>query len=105
MGLHTDSEQQMVRYIVIQYKDELLSLQADELASDARTDNNVPRLARQRSLQLGAKRSGGDKMLYTEQEKDEVASDLLAVLQKIPIEVIGESEYRLGESGGRSDGI
>lgn len=29
--------------------------------------------------------------MFSEQEKDEVVSDLLAILQKIPIQVIGKS--------------
>lgn len=69
----------MARQMILQYRDELLALQANELA-----------------LQSGSmsEGSGGRRMAeWTKalipDDKDQIASDLLMILQKIPVQVIG----------------
>jgi len=72
----------MVRYMVLLYRDELLTIQQEHLAAQPR---NGP-LRRQSVTRRNEWRS-----LFSEEEKDEVASGLLIILQKIPIQVIGLS--------------
>jgi len=73
----------MTRYIILQYRDDLLTLQQDELAAQARSGASVGRFsASQRRLET-------TRALFSDEEKDQVCGDLLAILQKIPIQVIG----------------
>lgn len=69
--------QQMARCLALQYKEELHKLQEqEELASMASG-----------GLQRNGRIERSDTWM---EEKDQVASDLLGILQKIPIQVIGE---------------
>lgn len=69
----------MARQMILQYRDELLALQANELA-----------------LLSSASDSGGGRRMaeWTKSlipdDKDQIASDLLNILQKIPVSVIGQ---------------
>lgn len=75
----------MVRYIVLQYREELGLLQDKELSLQTGiSDNEPPGVPSHR--RLSATRRPG----FTDEEKDQVASDLLMVLSKIRMEVIGE---------------
>ena len=72
----------MVRYLVLQYRDELLHIQQEEIK--AQNGNTWFRPNHERSSSRYDPRK-----LFSDEEKDEVASDLLIILQKIPIQVIG----------------
>ncbi|KAK4688912.1 hypothetical protein P7C73_g1194, partial [Tremellales sp. Uapishka_1] len=65
---------QQANIYVTQYRDELLILQEQQMAQEAYPGEPLDGLLRKASL--------------SEEEKDEVASDLLQVLQSIPIQVI-----------------
>jgi hypothetical protein len=73
----------MARQMLLQYRDELLSLQANELAleSSSLSDPNM--------MSSGSRRMAEWTKALIPDDKDQIASDLLAVLQKIPITVIG----------------
>ncbi|ORY28647.1 fungal-specific transcription factor domain-domain-containing protein [Naematelia encephala] len=79
--------QQMVRYMALQYRDELLLLQSEELAKQTRVED-TPGLNRPPRRQSPTRRAEWNRHLFSEEEKDQVSSDLLAVLQRIPIQVI-----------------
>ena len=81
----------MTRYIILQYRDDLLTLQQDELTAQARTGAAIGRFsASQRRLET-------TRALFSDEEKEQVCGDLLAILQKIPIQVIGESPQVITE--------
>ena len=82
----------MVRYMVVLYRDDLYELQRLELArtSGSATASSPSGgasggLMRRKS---STRRDWGQTIAAGE-EKEQVASDLLAILQKIPIQVIG----------------
>lgn len=74
----------MVRYITLQYRDDLLLLRKMELAK-----TNDPRESPPASKK-GSQLLDWSQAMFSEQQKDQVAMDLLSILQKIPIQVIGE---------------
>ena len=74
-------EQQMARQMLLQYRDELLGLQANELALESNTGDSG-------MISSGRRMAEWTKALIPD-DKDQIASDLLTVLQKIPISVIG----------------
>jgi hypothetical protein len=67
--------QQMVRYILLQYSEELAALADKELAQEEPPGSGV--------LGMPSRRPA-----FTETEKDMIVSDLLVILSKIPLEVI-----------------
>jgi len=71
--------------MVLQYRDELHTLQREELVTPITRDNEDWR------SRSSASRRPEWRSLFTNEEKDEVVSDLLIILQKIPIQVIGRS--------------
>jgi hypothetical protein len=75
----------MARQMLLQYRDELLALQAKELAleSSASGDSGM--------MSSGSRRMAEWTKALIPDDKDQIASDLLIVLQKIPISVIGMS--------------
>jgi hypothetical protein len=75
----------MVRYMVLQYRDELLALLQGEITQPPRDSHPHP--TRRYSFNRRPERSG---LAFSEEEKDRVMTDLLVILQKIPIQVIGE---------------
>jgi hypothetical protein len=77
--------QQMTRYVLLQYRDDLLALQQEELAHQTHMEGNI---ARSSSV---SRRLGDMRGMSSDGEKEQVASDLLVILQKIPIQVMGES--------------
>ena len=82
-----DVNQQMVRYMVLQYRDELVTIQRKELANQSRNGEIWSRPPHRQS----SKRGHEWRSLFSDEEKDEVASDLLMILSKIPIQVIGNT--------------
>ena len=81
--------QQMIRYVVLQYRDDLLTLQ-EEVAAQARQRSMSESRSTPRRQSSSQRRVELSRALFSDEEKDQVASDLLAVLQMIPIQVIGE---------------
>jgi len=86
----------MARQMLLQYRDELLGLQANELALESNTGDSG-------MISSGRRMAEWTKALIPD-DKDQIASDLLTVLQKIPISVIGAlpsilDQYRLIKSG------
>lgn len=83
----------MVRYMTLQYRDELQHLRQTEL-NKASLQREIPGpgggVRRQSN---GATRREWTKALMSEEEKDQVAMDLLGILQKIPIQVIGTAAF------------
>jgi len=73
----------MARQMLLQYRDELLGLQANELALESNTGDSG-------MISSGRRMAEWTKALIPD-DKDQIASDLLTVLQKIPISVIGAS--------------
>lgn len=73
----------MARQMLLQYRDELLSLQANELALESSS------LSDPSMMSSGSRRMAEWTKALIPDDKDQIASDLLAVLQKIPITVIG----------------
>jgi hypothetical protein len=71
--------------MVLQYRDELISLLQAEIAQGSREAASTS--ARRHSSGRRAERS---TLAFSEEEKDQVMTDLLVILQKIPIQVIGE---------------
>jgi hypothetical protein len=71
----------MARQMLLQYRDELLGLQANELALESNTGDSG-------MISSGRRMAEWTKALIPD-DKDQIASDLLTVLQKIPISVIG----------------
>ncbi|WVQ85310.1 hypothetical protein IAT38_007475 [Cryptococcus sp. DSM 104549] len=69
--------QQLVRFMIIQYRDELLDLQFDE---EQGTTNQDYALRPQRPAS-------------SQDERDEVIIDLLSILQKIPIKVLAVNSF------------
>lgn len=65
----------MGRQLILQYRDELLSLQAEQLVPPSRSSTS--RLSQ---------RLSGNMLL---DHNEDIASDLLAILQSIPIQIIG----------------
>jgi hypothetical protein len=78
--------QQMVRYIVLQYREELGLLQDKELQLD---DSELPGAISRRRASL-ARRPG-----FTDEDKDQIANDLLTVLSKIRMEVVAINSVAL----------
>ena len=74
----------MARQMLLQYRDELLALQANELALESSGDSGM--------MSSGRRMAEWTKALIPD-DKDQIASDLLTVLQKIPISVIGTSYH------------
>lgn len=70
----------MARQMILQYRDELLALQANELALQSSSSENG-----------GGRRMAEWTKALIPDDKDQIASDLLNILQKIPVSVIGES--------------
>lgn len=77
--------QQMARQMLLQYRDELLALQANELALESSS------LSDPSMMSSGSRRMAEWTKALIPDDKDQIASDLLTVLQKIPISVIGKS--------------
>jgi hypothetical protein len=73
----------MARQMLLQYRDELLNLQANELALESSS------LSDPSMMSSGSRRMAEWTKALIPDDKDQIASDLLAVLQKIPITVIG----------------
>ena len=69
----------MARQMILQYRDELLALQANELALQSSASDNG-----------GGRRMAEWTKALIPDDKDQIASDLLVILQKIPVQVIGE---------------
>ncbi|KAL1407482.1 hypothetical protein Q8F55_006915 [Vanrija albida] len=86
--------QQMVRFIAIQYREELGALQDKELVNQTGIDEieppGAPTNTNRRLSQIRLGRTG-----FTEEEKDQVASDLLLILSKIRLEVIAVNSFAL----------
>jgi len=82
--------QQMVRYIVLQYREELGLLQDKELQHQTGLDDNEPPGAPSRRRLSAVRRPG-----FTEEEKEQIASDLLMILSKIRMEVIAVNSVAL----------
>lgn len=78
----------MTRYMLLQYRDDLILLQQEQLSAQIRGEpgpsSGLPGQKRQAPL-------GG---VFSDEEKAQVAADLLVILQKIPITVIGTSCVR-----------
>jgi hypothetical protein len=75
----------MARQMLLQYRDELLALQANELALESSS------LSDPSMMSSGSRRMAEWTKALIPDDKDQIASDLLTVLQKIPISVIGKS--------------
>jgi hypothetical protein len=75
----------MARQMLLQYRDELLALQANELALESSSSNDTGLIS------SGSRRMAEWTKALIPDDKDQIASDLLMVLQKIPISVIGKS--------------
>lgn len=86
----------MVRYITLQYRDDLLALRQTELV--AANNTREPSLGPRRQSNNSARRDWS-RAMFSEQQKYQVATDLLGILQKIPIQVIGESHRPLCRGG------
>jgi hypothetical protein len=80
--------QQMVRYITLQYRDDLLHLRKLELE---KSNNPSDRSTTSKRQSGSSARIEWRQAMFSEQQKDQVAMDLLGILQKIPIQVIGTS--------------
>lgn len=76
----------MARQMLLQYRDELLALQANELALESSNSGDSGMMS------SGRRMAEWTKALIPD-DKDQIASDLLTVLQKIPISVIGTSHF------------
>ena len=72
----------MARQMILQYRDELLALQANELALQSSSSDYA-----------GGRRMAEWTKALIPDDKDQIASDLLCILQKIPVSVIGQSLY------------
>ena len=80
----------MIRYMVLQYRDELMSIQQEEVAAQTRLSGNDDQwTSPSRRRAPSARWRSSVRCLFSEEEKDQVASDLLIILQSIPIQVIG----------------
>jgi hypothetical protein len=75
----------MIRYYVLQYRDDLLALRAKEVEASFRIEPVVERWRPPFTSKVAR-----EAMSQPENEKDSVASDMLAVLRAIPLEVIGK---------------
>jgi hypothetical protein len=82
--------QQMVRYIVLQYREELGLQQDKEMQQQTGLDDNEPPGAPSRRRLSIARRPG-----FTEEDKNQIASDLLMILSKIRMEVIAVNSVAL----------
>ncbi|OCF33250.1 hypothetical protein I316_04991 [Kwoniella heveanensis BCC8398] len=92
--------QQMVRLMILQYRDELLGLQQDSPADNMSSGSIVGAGAgannggRQASGGIQSHGNGGGSgELTSSSEKDEVVIDLLAILQKIPLKVLAVNSF------------
>lgn len=81
--------QQMVRYIILQYSEDLSALFDKEIAQQQQDDEPPG----SDSLSLG--RMPARRPVFTEEEKDLIVSDLLVILSKIPVEVIAVNTVAL----------
>lgn len=77
--------QQMARCLGLQYKEELSRLLEEE--------------ERQSGIYSAQNGNGSARSDAWMEEKDQVASDLLCILQKIPIQVIGQSRHPGSNTG------
>lgn len=80
----------MVRYIVLQYREELGLQQDKELQQQTGLDENEPPGAPSRRRLSVSRRPG-----FTDEEKDEIAGDLLMILSKIRMEVLAVNSVAL----------
>jgi hypothetical protein len=78
--------------MILQYRDELVMLQREEMASKPHAGLGSREKPRRQSSSV--RKGEFDRALFTEEEKDSVASDLLSILQAIPIQVIGEYDSK-----------
>lgn len=76
-----EQKQQLVRFTIIQYREELLKIQQDEAHQEL---DLAQREAMKRSIREQA-----------QDERDEVVVDMLSILQKIPIQVLGKCHFRV----------
>lgn len=82
--------QQMVRYILLQYSEELnLLLQQEMVAQRTGVDDEAP------GVDSLGRLAGSRRPLFSEDEKDLIVSDLLVILSKIPLEVIAVNTVAL----------
>lgn len=88
----------MIRYYVLQYRDDLLALRAKEVESSFRIEPVV-----EPWRPPFTSRVAREAMSQPENEKDSVASDMLAVLRAIPLEVIGEINLNGANSSRQRD--
>lgn len=79
----------MTRYILLQYRDDLIEIQQAELIAQNQGASAGNKLGR---LTAAQRRLDSTRAMISDEEKEQVASDLLGILQKIPIQVIGESD-------------
>ena len=74
----------MTRYLLLQYRDDLLLLQQNELAAQSEGGQG------QGNGASAPRRFDKSRAMFSDAEKEQVAGDLLVILQKIPIVVIGK---------------
>jgi hypothetical protein len=98
----------MVRYMVLLYRDDLRALQ-EAATNPPSPERQLDGLSSLRAINPSSSphgiwtpqrqsmgRGGGwGRAIFSDEEKDQVASDLLVILQKIPIQVIGEPKLQL----------
>ena len=83
----------MIRYMALQYRDELMAIQQEEVAAQTRLSANDEQWASPSHRRTPSTRWRSSAR--ADAEKDQVASDLLTILQSIPIQVIGTPELFL----------
>lgn len=88
--------------MTLQYRDELLHLRSVELSRTGAGRDTGPGPLQRRSSGI---RRDWNRAMVSEEEKDQVAMDLLAILQKIPIQVIGESDRSFLSDRGRGRSV
>nr|XP_019049127.1 hypothetical protein I302_02908 [Kwoniella bestiolae CBS 10118]OCF28057.1 hypothetical protein I302_02908 [Kwoniella bestiolae CBS 10118] len=88
--------QQQVRFMILQYRDELHELQLAQERNSSNTNNAT----NESSNQPWIRRNSADKNGHGEEimvdsiaERDEVICDLLAILQKIPLTVLAVNSF------------
>lgn len=77
----------MVRYIVLQYREELGVLLDLEIGAGNGEDPHGSNSSR--------RTSASHRPIFTDDDKDQIASDLLMILSKIPLEVIAVNTVSL----------
>lgn len=73
--------------MALQYREDLITLMASEIDAEAAGGGPGSSLKRRYSNQ----HRRPDRVHENEEEKDRVMADLLSILQRIPIQIIGES--------------